>query len=249
MTIKITIPKTWDEIPDNTLKRIVWLLSTLNPSKKQDILIFLALQNIKFWQFAKLRKTLKVFKIVPLSELKKHYMFLFKDIELKRFIPQIKIGRTIYYAPGKRLHNITIDEFAICEDLFFQFHATNNIEFIRMLAAVLYRPKINGQKIIFDQNYLSEITDKFKDVPVPKLLTIAFSYKGSSLFIQKLYPNVFKKSDTAKAETTYKPQKPSFGKIVVDLAGGKFGNVKETKETNVHDFLSELNNLLKPKKL
>ena len=245
MNIAITIPQTWDDIPDKTLKKIIWLLSSLAPSRKQDILIFLALQSAKFWQLKKIRNTFRVLKVVPLSEIKKHYQFLFKDIQLKKFLPYLKIKGVKYYAPGKRLHNITIEEFAICEDLFFMYYTTNEINYIKMLAAVLYRPKKRGVKINFDTNLLQENAQKFEDIPVQKLLTIAFSYKGSTLFIQSLYKNVFRKS--TQKQTASKPQKPAFKKTILELAGGKFGNLKETNSTNVHDFLTELNNLLKPK--
>lgn len=248
MNISITLPQSWDEIPHKTLKKIIWLLSTLKPSRKQDVLLFLALQNTKFWQFKKIRNAFKVLKLVPISEIKKHYNFLFKDIELKKFLPYLKINHTKYYAPGKRLHNITIEEFAICEDLFFGYYTTNNLDYIKMLAAVLYRPKIKGVKAPFNNNNLQENAKKFNDIPVKKLLTIAFSYKGSTLFIQGLYKNVFRKTPpTTKTTKTAKPQKPAFKKTILEIAGGKFGNLKETNQTNVHDFLTELNNLLKPK--
>jgi hypothetical protein len=248
MTIKINIPTSWDEIPNQTLKKVVWLLSTLKPSKKQDILLYLALQNLKFWHFFKIRKALKVLKYVPLSEVKKHYEFLFKDIQLKKFLPYLTINNKRYFAPGKRLHNITIEEFAKCEDLFFMYFTTNDLDYIKMLAAVLYRQKVSGQKVSFNQSTLSDNTDLFDKVPPNKLLTIAFSYKGSSLFIQTLYPNVFKKlapKPNAKPQT---PEAPNFDKVILDIAGGKFGNLEETKKTNLHDFLTELDNLLKPKK-
>lgn len=247
MTINISLPTTWDEIPNKTLKKIVWLLSTLQPGKKQDVLIFLVLQNFKIWHFCKLRRLYKVLRVVPLSELKKHYNFLFENIELKKFIPFLKINGKKYVAPGKRLHNITIEEFAICEDLFFQYYTTNNLDFIKMLLAVLYRPKKDGLKIPFNKNTLSEDAALFDHIKPQVLLTIAFSYKGSSLYIQQLYKNVFKKPPVngKKQDTPKKPKKPSLGKVVLDIAGGKFGNLEETNKTNVHDFLTELENILK----
>jgi hypothetical protein len=249
MQISINLPTNWNDIPPKTLNRVLFLIGHLNEGKHLDVLLFFALQNIKWFQFKKLRNAYKTLKIVPLSEIKEHFKFVYQSADLTSFKPFFKINRKKYFAPGKRLHNITIEEFATAEDLFYMYHKTQKTDYLKALASIFYRQKNNGVKVPFLHENLSENAQLFDKLSNKELLAFSFAYKGSSLHIQQMYKNIFKKtvSKSTKKNNSVLNNKPGIGKAIINLAGEKFGNLKETKQTNIHDFLTELDNLLKPK--
>jgi hypothetical protein len=257
MLLKIQIPASWNELPVKTLQKVALYFHTNTTGKKLDILIFFALLNIKWYQIKKIITAYRTLKQVPLSELKTHFNFIYKDHNLTKFIPYLCINRKfsflllrplVVYAPGDRLHNISIKEFAVCEDLMFYFHQTQNIQYLRYMAAVLYREKINGKKIPFNKDHLDENVKKFQHISPVKLYTIYMAYKGSSLLIQNTYSKrIFKKLPPNTSKNQKKPQPPNFEELILAMAGKKFGNLQQTEKTNIHSFLKEYNNLLKNK--
>ncbi len=129
------------------------------------------------------------------------------------------------------------------------FNKTQKTDYLKAMASVLYRPKKRGVKFPFLHENLSENAQLFSKLSNKELLAFSFAYKGSSLHIQQMYKNIFKKSasKSTKKNTSVLNNKPGIGKAIINMAGEKFGNLKETKQTNIHDFLTELDNLLKPK--
>lgn len=248
MTINLNIPKAWDLLSESQFYKVCTVLNTAEPSKLQQIRVFFALIGVKWFQFRKIRKAFSVLRLVPLSELRQHYSYIYHNDHVVKFLSKVRIGFRYYYGPKTALRNITIEDFAITEDAFFMYHKTQNIDYLRVIACVLYRRKRNGKRIDFDKLNIDEYIKPFKKLNPKKLLCIALSYKGSSLYIQSKYKNVFKRAkESQKIQDINKLKKPSLFKIVIDMAGNKFGTLNETKTTNIHDFLTELNNLLKPK--
>jgi hypothetical protein len=249
MNIQLNIPTTWNQLPPKTLKKIAWYFFTNKTGKELDLLIYFAILNIRWWQLLKILNAFRILKQVTIQELKNHYSFLYNDFNLTKFIPSVKIKNTTLIAPGDRLHNITIEEFAICEDLQWYYTTTNNINYIKHLIAVLYRKVENGKKVPFSKSELETEAAKLKKIDKKTMAAIALCYKGSSLEIQQSYPSIFKKAAPTTTKKNKKPTPPGFGNLIQQMAGEKFGNLAETKKTNVHDFLSEYAILLQQKTL
>lgn len=245
MQVHLHLPTSWNLLTDKQFLKVSTILTKKAPSKAQQIQILFALLNISWWQFAKARKLFKVLKYIPLSEILKEYNYIYKDDHVTKFLKSVRIRGKKYYGPKTALTNITIEEFSVTEDAFFMYYKTQNLDYLKVIAAVLYRKKENGKRIDFSKQDLDEYLKPFKHIHPKYLACIALSYKGSSLYIQSKYPNVFKKA--APVKDTSKLKKPSLFKLVLDMAGHKFGTLNETKSANIHDFLTELNNLLKPK--
>jgi len=250
MNIQLNIPTTWNQLPPKTLKKIAWYFHKNKTGKELDLLIYFAILNIRWWQLKKIFNAFRTLKQVTINELKNHYSFLYNEMNLTKFIPSIKIKNSILVAPGDRLHNITIEEFAICEDLHWYYTTTTNINYLKHIVAVLYRKQVNGKKTPFFKSELEAEALKIEFKQRKTLLAIALCYKGSSLEIQSSYPSIFKKTKpTATTNKKKKPTPPGFGNLIQQMAGEKFGNLEETKKTNVHDFLSEYAILLQNKTL
>lgn len=248
MTINLNIPQSWNDLPIAVLQKIAWYFHIGLAKRKLDLFVFFALSDTKWYQFNKAFNLLKMLKVVPLDELKNHFSFIYETNNLTAFIPSITANKKKLYAPGDRLHNITIEEFALCEDFFFHYTQTKNLDYIQYLVAVLYRPLFENKKEVFDKATLDASFKKLSKINKKTLAAIALSYKGSTLEIQnnKAYAKIFIKSKvkaTAKV-TPITPKAPGWERLVLDLSGGKFGNFEQTNKTNIHAFLSEYVNLI-----
>jgi len=241
-TIHLNIPKSWNELNTKTLKKIAWLYFTKKPSLELDFQLFFTLLNIRWWQIVKYLKVRKVLKYVPISELRTHFDFLYTKADLTTFVPHLKINGIIYEAPANRLHNITAEQFAFCENLDFYFTQKKEIEYLRYLAASLYF--YPGET--FSKNTIDKKVAQFKKVDDKTLLAIAFGYKGSSAYIRAKYPVVFKKSVSTSTDKK-KPTPPDLDKTILFLVNNSttFNGFAEAKTTNVHDYLAALTTAIK----
>lgn len=247
MNLKINLPQSWNELNPRQLKKIAGYFRQNKTGKELQLLIYLALIDAKWYQFKKWFYALKVLRYMTLSELSLQFSFIFLESNRTKFIPVLKLKNQLLYAPGNRLHNISAEEFALCEDFFFHYNQTGNVEYIRYIVAVLYREKHANHKVEFIKWELDERYQQLAKLSKQTLYAIALCYKGSTLEIQPMYPHVFKKPTKASEHTTAaNPQPPGLSKIIHNMAGGKFGNLWHTKRTNVHDFLNELNTQLNP---
>lgn len=248
MNINLNIPQSWNALSPTVLQKIAWYFHIGLAQKKLDLYVYFALADVKWWQLKKAFNVLKLLKLVPLDELKNHFAFIYETQDLTKFLPSITANDKKLKAPGDRLHNITIEEFALCEDFFFHYTQTNNLEYIRYIVAVLYRATSSGKKQPFDKSTLELSYINLKGhVSKKQLSAIALSYKGSTLEIQsnKAYAKIFIKPKGTKTNTVQKKATaPGWERLVLDLSGGKFGNFEETNKTNIHAFLAEYTNLI-----
>ena len=241
MTINLTIPTTWNDLSDNQLKRLAGVFHS-KKNKIQDVLVFFTLLNIKWWQFRKAYKASIVLKNVGISELKKHYNFIYKKQERTKFISCFKIKNKQLFAPNERITNLTVDEFAHAEDLYLGWHKTKDIEYLQYLTAVLYREKdTKGKRLVFDKTELEERAKALRKTDKNIFLATALTYQGCREYLYTQFPKVFPVNNKKQQA----PNSSGFGKLILHLSGAKFGAHNETKNTNVYTFLSEFEEQLK----
>lgn len=245
-TININIPQEWNSLSDQSIQKIACLFHNEEPSASFYYKLMYAVLNLRWWHLKRQYNLYKLFKNVALSELLKHLSFLTNTASLTRFLPELNINNKKYFSPGKRLHNISAAQFAFCEDLFFYYNQTKDIEYLRYIAAALYL----ASKESFNKDTIENKLEVFSEVSDDFLLSLALSYKGSTLEIQKLYPKIFKKTTAGKTSLKEsKPKAPGFEEIIVLVTkeSDLFSNLKQTESTNVHVFLKEFTRLLKKK--
>ncbi|MBS9773802.1 MAG: hypothetical protein KGV59_01415 [Tenacibaculum sp.] len=251
--INLNIPKEWNDLSELQLRQLALLFNSEKRGLFFDYRVLFILMDIRPWQFWKYRKLYKVIRNVKFSDLKEHYEWVYNEVGLTKFpysiinyqLPIINTKKIL--PPADRLTNITIDEFAHCDDLFLGWHKTKDKEYLQYLCAVLYRKTDKqGKRITFDKHDLARRANAFKNVSLKKLLVVAMAYQGCKTYITKQYPRVFPKAHpTPTKERGQKlPNSSGFGKLILQLAGGKFGTYEETKRTNVYTFLSELSEQL-----
>ena len=244
MTIHIDIPSSWNDLSDRQLKKIAHYLHSYS-KKHLDYLILLALFDLKFWKLKKVYKVVRIIKNVGITELKKHYSWLYEAMNRTRFIKKIKVENEILHAPADRLNDMTIDEFAHLDDLYLGFHRTKDIEYLYFLTAILYRElDVEGKRVSFDKTELEERAKAIRRIKSKTLLAILLCYQGSREYLINQFPFVFPNNPESNKKNK---QTSGFGKLILHLSGGKFGTHNETKNTNVYTFLSDFSEQLKTK--
>lgn len=238
--IKITLPKSWNEITNRQLERLALLFSTTKPSAKFDIAVLYILLDIKWWQYIEKAKIRIVLWNVPMSELRKNYDFIYAKNDRTIFLPFLKpktrnLITNTFFPPQDRLANLTCDEFAVADDLHIKWRETKNVEYLHYLTAVLYtRTK---KRPDFDKNELHETAKLFSKVPIKKLLAIEIAYFGCKNNIVKRFPKAFPKANPEASGS--KNKKYGFGKVILSMAKGDLSKLESIKKVNIFAFLEQ----------
>lgn len=236
MIIYINIPKSWNDLSDRQFFKLAKLIYSGKDNKNFDLECFIILLNIKWWQLKKIIKFLIVFHQVPVSEIKCFFEFIFTNND-RTIFPKILDG---FYAPLPKLTNLTVEEFSVADDLHIKWRNTKNKDFLIFLAATLYSRELNPRDK-FDKNNLPQKMKYFEKLSFEKLIAVELAYFGCKNSILKRFPKAFPQN-VKKSNSKY-----GFGKVILQMAGGKFGNHEQTKNTNVYTFLEEFNENLKSK--
>jgi len=238
--VKITFPKSWNELTNRQLERLALLFSTTQPSAKFDIAVLFILLDIKWWQYIEKAKIRIVLWNVPMSEIRKNYDFIYTKNDRTSFLPFLKsktkyLKPTTYFPPQDRIVNLTCDEFAVADDLHIKWRETKNIEYLHYLTALLYTK--TKKRPDFEKNELHEKAKLFSKVPIEKLLAIEITYFGCKNNIVKRFPKAFPKANPESSGT--KNKKYGFGKVILSMAKGDLSKLETIKKVNIFAFLEQ----------
>ena len=230
MNIKINIPISWNDLSKSQFEAVILVLSQLPASISRDKKIFRILAGAKWWQFLLKARTRYVLSQVPMSELRKNFLFIFKENNRTHFEPKIKVGSKVYYAPMDRIINLTAEEFSVADDLHARYRKTKEIVYLRYLFHVLYTQEI--QRPVFDKLKLErKINAK---IPLKTLLATEIVYFGCKNHIVAKYPKIFPKS-----EGTGSGKAAGFFKIIQGMAKGDLSKLQVVEQINIYKFLDQ----------
>ena len=238
MKIKIEIAKSWNDLNESQMQKMAILVYSGKTGIIFDLRCFKILTGIRWFQLRKIVKIVYVLSQVPMSELKQHFNFIYQAND--RTIFPAKING--FFAPLNKITNLTAEEFAVADDLHLKWRETQKKDYLIYLAAVLYSSTKQPREL-FDKNNLPDKIKNFQKVQLPVLLSVELAYFGCKNHLAKRFPVAFPKN-TKKVSS----QKYGFGKVILQMAGGKFGNHEQTKTTNVYTFLEEFTENLKTAK-
>lgn len=241
--INISLPKSWNELSDWQLQNICALLYSEISGTEFDLLAFKILV-LGEQPSAKLKSDLfTVLYEVPMRYLKEDFDFIYKPNTRTVFPKNVHPEDMAVFPPFDRISNLSASEFAVADDLHIKFRETKNIEYLYYLAATLYVSE-HQPRPDFDKNNLEILVPKFRTLPIEQLYAIELSYSGCKDHIVSKFKKAFPKS-TKKTAKKY-----GFGKVILEMAGKKFGTHSETMKTNIYTFFTEFEENLnqKPKK-
>lgn len=230
VTIDINIPENWNVLTDDQLKRIAKAQNL--KGDLFDLAVWLILNNAHKYNFVKKLKLKAVMQVVPLSELKTHYKFIYEDVKREKFI-----NLKGFTKPMDRLFDFTIERFSRADDLYNQFLETKDFNYLEHLAAVLYLKKNE----VFDWDLQNKRAKRFSRLPKHILIAIHLCYSGCKNHLVKKYPKVYPKVTAVQKKA--KGSK-SFLDVVLSMSGQKFGTYNETKNTRLHTFMDEFTNTI-----
>ena len=231
MSLRINIPKSWNDLTDPQMQKMGALVYSGKSGVVFDLLCIRILMDIRWYQLRKSMKLAYVLSQVPLSELKQHYNYIYKENNRTIFPPVIN-G---FHAPLDKITNLTADEFSVADDLHIKWRETQNKDFLVYLIAVLYSSTKQPREV-FDKNNLPDKIKHFEKVPLHLMLVVELTYFGCKNNLVTRFPKAF---PTASKKMAAKNKKYGFGKVILQMAGGKFGNHEQTKTTNIYTFLEE----------
>lgn len=233
--ITLSLPKCWNELSEIQMRRMALLIYSGISGTKFDIRAYFILCNCFWWQFKKRAVARFVMSQVSLKEIKAFDIaYIYKSTDRTVFPEKIKAKSKIYYAPMNKLANLSVSEFSVADDLHIKFRETKNPEYLHYLAAALYSEKKQPREA-FDKNNLPDKAKLFSKVPLSMLLSIELSYAGCKNHLAEKFTKAFPKS----LRKNKIRKKYGFAKVVLQMAGGKFGNHEQTKATNIYTFLEE----------
>jgi|SRR5690606_9040401 len=171
-------------------------------------------------------------------------------------IPIKKIGLQSYYGPSHSIFEITYGEFADASRFFDDFHASGDVNFLYLLASVLYRRKryFNKNRLPYDSKKLDQTVSYFKKFAPPSFIyavylqftafrqylpTAQIPWGGNILDFEILFED--SEIDTDKSI-------PGIGadSMVFSLAeSGVFGSAEKVRSTNFLEIMIHLYDLRK----
>lgn len=233
---QLSAPSCWNEVTPFQLKAWILAIHADMPESEKLRLAVPIFYSIKP----------AVYKLIP-----EHYLvqfapklrFLFEGNYLDEWVfKKIKpTAMRVYYAPDDKLSNITAYEFfAYCERLYWQYKANPHPDVLNALVAVLYREKRKGA---IHNDVRCELTDAgvskraaiIAKVPLHIRQAILFNYEGCRNFVTELH----KKAFSGKGGQSKKR-----GDVTLALAGGPLGDLHQTRQSNLYDFLLHMEDLI-----
>lgn len=196
---------------------------------------------------------LSVFKVVPESQvhkLAKSIAFLYGKNQLKNWlIPSVWRGIFKYHGPKNGLANVTMHEFSLCELCYEQYLNTSDPEYLYTLAAILYRPCRffnidNDIRVKLTTHGYVKRAKRFKTLPLRVIYAIYLNYEGCRHFLQDKFKDAFEKPKGPKSSKRVKMITP-WAKIIEAGSNDIFGTYEQTRNTNLHDYLSRLGTRIK----
>lgn len=167
--------------------------------------------------------------------------WVIKKISIKQ---KLGVKKIKLYGPANRLANLLIKELRYTELYYNAYIKTNDVNYLNQLIATLYRPKASGildtdVRIPVAEHDINQRAKVVASLPKKKKHAILINYESCRYFIFQKFPLVFPKQ---KSDGLAGPSKSIFdyNSIILSVAGGKFGTMKETENTKVYDFFTHL---------
>lgn len=261
INVNVQLPTSWNAIPEKQYCKIAKALhfyrkyyDTIPDGKAKQrftVKLIATLINHLLKVNNYFKRKIALFQL-PVEEYEKDISFLLKASERTTFPRSFKRHGISYTKPGDRLKNASIEEFAFADTMYFQYLQSYNENYLLMLIASLYRPKLkekslDDQRIAFSKNYVQEHADHFKFLSRAKKTGILMAYEGCRNYMAKIYPNVFPEpsEEEKKRQSKKTPNYTPFKTLIQYKIGFDPSKLAVTNKLNAHDYLSNWENELK----
>lgn len=253
MAINLTVPTNWNQLTKKQLENIAYQLEVYHQLVKDSpesinlnatkLYLQIAKELIRENNYQDVRKALN--EIQPKAYVE-HSKFIYQKVDRTKFVPTIKINNQLYYGPDIRMRNATIAEFAFADVAFYKWKQTNQLIWLTVLVATLYRePATKPNEIDKRKPFLKQAVDlradKLHKLSYKTKLAIAITYDGCRNHIAAAYPRIFPKpieTEETKNQPPVQPKYVGFGEIILDKIEGDPSKLSATNAVLTYDFLS-----------
>jgi hypothetical protein len=235
-THHLSAPSSWNEVTPFQLKAWILAIHADLPESERLRLAVPIFYSIEPALYKKLPEHYRI-QLAPAIR------FIFEENDLNKWVIE-SIRPSMfqeYYGPADALSNMTAYEFfKYCEQLYWSYKSKPHPDTLNALVAVLYRQKRKGP---VNDDHRCELTDagvserakQISKLPLHVRLSIYFNYEGCRNFITKAHSKAF-----SGKGGQYKKR----GDVTLALAGGPLGDLKQTRQSNLYDFLLHLEELI-----
>lgn len=152
-------------------------------------------------------------------------------------LPTLTAGRTTLHLHCKDLLNdVDVETWGIADAFFMRYNKTKHVQWLWHMAAVLYVQAGTPRAKRLAPTSLA----LYERVPVGQLNAMHLMWAGQRLVLVDESPEPFRSTNQKKAER----RKGGWGDVMLSMAGGKFGSLKNTKRESARVFLRELHNAM-----
>lgn len=235
------VPDKWNEL---NLKQVKWLMRypehILKPSLKFRMKTFLYFIGNRWWTF-RLHRYLHRANLGDLVWTSKviDWIFSIDKIDLTRNVWRKYKG---FVGPADGLQNLSLEEFSFADFHFRQFLTTQDMGELNKLVAILWREKQtisvdsidfkNDERIPFNSYAITKKSSSFCKADLRFKWFVFFFFYGCRNQIVKTFPETFNGGkDNAQGLDI------GWIKVMFDLAGNKFGTLKETSKEDLTTIL------------
>lgn len=258
-SFKFSLPTGWDELSRNDLLHVC-SISRMGLPKDSFLsetimhMIPVSARNALFGQYAALSHT-KQRQLPPEAKEVLDGQMMDITLEFSRLLdlmawladipyltrnpfPRLKMGRKKLYGPRDGMEDITYYQFALVDNLIREISLAlgedrpGDAEAAKArIVAVLWHQEKKG----FEERHIQAKARYFSKLPSDIKDAIYLYALGSFRLVADTFPRIF----SGDPEETDGPDYGHAG-IILDLAGGKFGDIDKTQETSLYTILMYL---------
>lgn len=245
------IPSSWEELDSKQFARIIEILSFRKADRFTISVSLLALLfgGKNFHILSNLPDELLT-QLVPLTN------FIYKQKPpVKNYFPVVKIKRIKHIAPADDLSNLGFGEWCFAHQYFIYYSLTQDIQWLDMLIATIYRPldpeqsednaNYNGDlRIKFNENLIERKRKDVRHIELHMKLAVLAWFTCSVGSLAESRRHVFPESPAVDPDAELAQIEPNDGRtwmnVFRELLGPKWGTPEQLKFTNAMFILDEL---------
>lgn len=147
----------------------------------------------------------------------------------------VEINGRNFFGPCSNFNDITCGEYEDCEVFSFRYNSTKEIEHLAMMAAILYRPMVNYERVAYAGYKVEQALPKFKKLAPELLFAIYVWYAGCRGQLPKIFKKLFQGGSSGQ------PDIAAFTKCIHAGAGDRNGTRDKIRATLLKEFMLDMN--------
>jgi hypothetical protein len=264
INVDLKMPESWDQLSRKQLLYVCRLLNLNLSELKFKAWVFIRFTGIKplpkkvfsdrvYYFF---RKKNTRFFLTP-DEF--HWFcnsanFLLSESKLtKNNFPVFRILWKRFFGPSNCCYNISVMEFLVAERMIDAFHKTNQLKYLHLLCAILYRRQSRAHRPN-TSNYNGDRREPFNDytfekrerwfclLPVSKLFAVYVFFTGCRNLLIEKYPYLFNTQNVSSEPVNHAE---ILKQVMVALNQGDLTKNKVIRQTQLWEAFGHLNELAK----